>query len=223
MGVERLFFSQATSRRRSGSARRAASSCWRRPSTACPSARRPRARSRARSPATARPTRSRSPRMVQLVLGHERAAATRRRRRRAGHRGLGRQHGAAGGQTAHGRRSWTGPPIAPIDRGETGYERAVREALAADERDAPTSATRPDAVTGRDRVGRGRRRGGRVRFARHRGRRDRLSRVRGAGRSSPRPSPAVGSSSTPTTSSARTSRRCTGSGRPRSSGSSRCC
>ena len=103
--------------------------------------------------------------------------------------------------------------VAPITRGETGYERAVREALAAERAERrPTSAAPRSAASVGDRVGRGGRRRRRRRFAGHRGRRDRLSGLRRAG------GPGLGtarqgrSSSTPTTSSARTSRRCTASG-----------
>ena len=75
--------------------------------------------------------------MVQLVLGHERAAATRRRRRRPGDRDVGRQHRTRQGAATAGVMDRAA--VAPITRGETGYERAVREALAserADERSA---------------------------------------------------------------------------------------
>ena len=61
----------------------------------------------------------------------ERAAAARRRRRRAGHRDLGRQHASGPGPTATAG-VLDRAAVAPITRGETGYERAVREALAAE-------------------------------------------------------------------------------------------
>ena len=121
---------------------------------------------------------------------------------------------------AHRPASWTGPPSRRSRAARRGYERAVREALAAERADARTTSAAPPSARGRtrDRVGRGGRRRGRRRFARHRGRRARLPGVRRARRSSRRPSRAAGSSSTRTTSSARTSRRCTASARPRSSG-----
>ena len=59
----------------------------------------------------------------------ERAATTRRRGRRAGDRDVGRQHGSRRGP-GHGRRSGIAPPSHRSPAGETGYERAVREALA---------------------------------------------------------------------------------------------
>ena len=73
--------------------------------------------------------------------------------------------------------------IAPIARGETPYERAVREAIATrgpgleggGRHQGPRLGPRP-----RDRVGRGQGRGGRGRLAGHRGRRHRLPGVRRA-------------------------------------------
>ena len=86
----------------------------------------------------------------------ERAAATRRRRRRPGHRDLGRQHGPRRG----GRRRpavMDRAAVAPITRGETGYERAVREALAAERARPRRQAQRVLAADRDDRLGRGRR------------------------------------------------------------------
>ena len=182
--------SRATSRRRSRSARPAGSCCWPPPSTGRRSARRPRTRSRARSRATAPPTRSRSQRMVQLVLGMSE---------------LPRPDDAADAlaiatwvaNTDRGGGSQRRPAVldraavAPITRGETGYERAVREALAA-ERAATRAAKRTRLLGPRRTViasveGIGRR--GRGRFARHRGRRASATGSSRRRRSSPRPQP----------------------------------
>ena len=84
--------------------------------------------------------------MVQIVPRAGRPAATRRRGRRAGHRDLRRQH--ASGRTA-ARNAGAGvldrSAIAPIARGATAYERAVREA-------SPASATPRRARPTREQV-----------------------------------------------------------------------
>ena len=123
--------SRATPRRRSRSARRAASCCWPRPSTGAPVREATPNEVKSAIAGYGAADKEQVQRMVQLVLGHERAAATRRRRRRAGDRDLGRQHGRGAARSPRRGGRSTGAAVAPIERGETGYERAVREALAA--------------------------------------------------------------------------------------------
>ena len=70
-------------------------------------------------------------RMVQLVLGMPRPADARRRGRRARDRDLHRERRRPGRPSRAGRGGRARPAaVAPIARGESPYERAVREALA---------------------------------------------------------------------------------------------
>ena len=127
MGVERLFFSK-NAQRPSPSARPAASSCRRPPSTTSPSARRPRTRSRSPSPAMARGQGAGRADGRSDPRARRRADA-RRCRRRPRRRDLHRQP-RAGRAARSGRAVLDRSAIAPITRGETAYDRAVREALA---------------------------------------------------------------------------------------------
>ena len=70
-------------------------------------------------------------RMVQLVLGMSELPTTRRRGRRARDRDLGREHGPRSGD---GLRPAVldRAAVAPIPAARRGYERAVREAIAAE-------------------------------------------------------------------------------------------
>ena len=77
--------------------------------------------------------------------GHGRAPAPRRRGRRARHRGLGGEHARARSASDARRPVLDRAAVAPIERGLSGYERAVREALIrekAAERDAKRAAKR---------------------------------------------------------------------------------
>ena len=133
MGVERLFFSR-TSRRRSASARRAASCCSPRPSTATPVREATPNEVKSAIAGYGAADKEQVQRMVQLVLGMSE---------------LPRPDDAADalaiatwvGEHATAAGHWPRPgvldraAVAPIDRGESGYERAVREALARERAD----------------------------------------------------------------------------------------
>ena len=77
--------------------------------------------------------------MVQLVLGHERRGRDPTTRPTPSRSRPGSPTRTAARRSAR-LPSATGPPSRPITRGETGYERAVREALAS-ERNAEKSAS----------------------------------------------------------------------------------
>ena len=129
-----------------------------------------------------------------------------------------------GAADRRGRRARPGVGLADGQRRDAATSARPRGARAEKRPARAKAPARPKRVIPPDdRLARWHRRSGRVRLADRRGRRGRVPRVRVAVGARLGRARAAGSSCSRTTSCARTCRRCTASGRPRSSGSSGCC